>query len=171
MGMFDSVICKYKLPLNEELEKLDVDWAGADFQTKSLDCSMSLYILQEDGTLLEEVVEREYIPFTEEELKQREKEGKKTWVTWKDVVVKSKELKPLDFHGVLNFYTSVRLEDLDAEGWIEFNAYFIYGKLDKIVLVEPYKMSELRKKYEEQNKKKDQEKEQGVASADQEPRL
>jgi hypothetical protein len=131
MGMFDTIYVKKELPLNEELKQLSINWAEIEFQTKDLENCLVEYIISEEGILLEKVIEREFIPYTEEEKKQK---GHKSWSIWKDVIHKSEELNPVNHHGILDFYTSV--DHTDEEGfWIEFRAYFSYGDLDKITLL------------------------------------
>jgi hypothetical protein len=130
MGMFDTILCKYPLPLSELLQELKETWASVDFQTKDLDCDLALYVINEAGELHEEVVEREYICYTEEELATIKP---KPWNPYKEIVVKNKYLKPIAHHGVINFYNSLKYS-ATQDIWVEFNAYFIYGKLDKIEL-------------------------------------
>ena len=130
MGMFDTILCKRELPLSELLQELKQDWSNTDFQTKDLECAMSLYVITEEGELHEEIVERDYIPYTEEELKLL---TPKPWNAFKEIVVKNKYLKPIAHHGVINFYSSLKYT-ATQDIWAEFNAYFIYGKLDKIEL-------------------------------------
>jgi hypothetical protein len=48
-------------------------------------------------------------------------------------VVKNRYMKPIAHHGVINFYNSLKYT-ATQDIWAEFNAYFIYGKLDKIEL-------------------------------------
>jgi hypothetical protein len=131
MGMFDSVYIKRDLPLSEELKQVSVDWKNIEFQTKDLENCLLEYTITEDGTLLEKVVEREYIPYTEEE---RKKIKPKPWNIWKEVIHKSEELKEVNHHGIVDLYCSVDYTEDDAY-WVEFRSHFIYGKLDKIELL------------------------------------
>lgn len=58
MGMFDDVICKYKLPMPEDPK----GYSGSErFQTKDLDNCLSLYKIQEDGTIWLETFESRVI--------------------------------------------------------------------------------------------------------------
>ncbi|MEY5134931.1 MAG: hypothetical protein RL709_632, partial [Pseudomonadota bacterium] len=122
--------CKKELPLNEELKTLPIKWDEVGFQTKDLENCLLHYTISEDGRLLEHIEEREYVHYTEEERKQK---GRKPWDLYKDVIIKNKYDKEVNHHGVVNFYTSVDYTD-NEEFWVEFNAYFIYGKLDRIEL-------------------------------------
>ena len=42
--MFDYIKCKAKLPLNEELNNLPIDWGDVSFQTKDLENCLLEYI-------------------------------------------------------------------------------------------------------------------------------
>ena len=128
--MFDDITCKKELPLNEELKTLPIKWEEVGFQTKDLENCLLHYTISEDGRLLEHVVEQEYVHYTEEEKKRKDR---KPWDLYKDVTIKKKYDKEVDHHGVVNFYTNVDYTD-EEEFWVEFNAYFVYGKLDKIEL-------------------------------------
>jgi hypothetical protein len=142
MGMFDNLVCKIPLPLPEDAVNLSKDWKEETFQTKDLDNSLSLYHITEDGSLVEEVVEREYIPYSEEELAELKKDKNKNkrlfLFTHKDVIIKNKYTKPVAHHGVINFYHVLPFSE-EQDYWLGFNAYFIYGKLDKIELTESEK--------------------------------
>ena len=129
--MFDEIIIKKDLPLPEEIKNFPIDWKNYQFQTKDLDNCLLDYWISEDGELFEHVVEREYIPYSEEE----KKKNKNRWVIWKDVIDKSSSDVKVDFHGKIRFYA---YEDFDDENdfWLEFEAFFVYGKLDKIELKE-----------------------------------
>lgn len=151
MGMFDSIKVKRKLPLNSELKKLGIDWNKITFQTKDLENSLGNYFIDKRGFLLEEVVEGDWIPVPED---QRD-------VPWHvaDFEEKKRYNKKVDFHGVLKFYATEELND-EEDFWVDFAAYFIYGKLDKMELlkfekVESHKHSleEWQKIHEEKNKK------------------
>jgi len=130
MGMFDSLKCKYPLPLTPEIQQISADWANVIFQTKDLDNSLGYYEVREDGHLYQEVVEREYIPYTEEELKTIKP---KKWSPFKDVIIKNKTTHKVDYHGKINFYESLEFSETE-DMWVEFVAYFVYGKLDKLEL-------------------------------------
>jgi hypothetical protein len=130
MGMFDNIFCKAQLPLNDILKGLDIAWDEIDFQTKDLENSLTTFTINEDNTLVQNVVEYEYIPYTEEEKKSR---SHRPWEIWKNINVINKYDKIINHHGMINFYTSLEYtKELDV--WVEFNAFFIYGKLDKIEL-------------------------------------
>lgn len=133
MGMFDEIKVKQNLQIPDDLKNLDINWKDYKFQTKDLDNCLSEYFISEDGFLYEHIIEREYIPYTEEERKYKDH---KPWNIWKDVIEKGSHDKKIeDYHGTIKFYTYETFDN-DYDFSLEFTAYFIYGKLDKIVLLE-----------------------------------
>jgi hypothetical protein len=130
MGMFDEILVKQELPIPEEIKNF-CDWKNHCFQTKDLDNTMSVYIINEYFELVEQRTEREYIPYTEEE---RKKLKVKTWNFWKEVIEGDTTYINTNYHGVLNFYAYEHLND-EEDFSIDFKAYFVYGKLDKIELL------------------------------------
>ena len=135
--MFSYIKCKKELPLTDELKGLSVKWDELQYQTKDLDNCLETYIISEDGELLEEVIEYEYTYYTEEEKKQKDH---KPWNIVKDQKIVKQETKKVDFHGKITFYETLDFSDEESI-WVDFDAYFVYGKLDKIELakVEKYK--------------------------------
>jgi hypothetical protein len=132
MGMYDSIKVKQDLPLPKDIKLLKSNWKDYTFQTKDLDNCLCDYFISEEGFLYEHVVEREYISYTKEE---RKVKGIKPWDLWKEVIEKETYDKKIeDYHGKIRFYT---YDDYNEESdyWVEFDAYFVYGKLDKIELV------------------------------------
>lgn len=138
--MFDEIYVKQNLPIPKELENLNIDWKNYKFQTKDLENCMEEYFIDENGELFLVEIEREYIEYTEEEKK---KKINKFFPFWKDVIEKSRTNKKVDFHGKIRFYTYEELND-ELDFSIDFDAYFVYGKLDKIEMVE-YKTYPSRK--------------------------
>ena len=98
--MFDQLICKKELPLNEELKSLDVKWNEVIFQTKDLDNCLCDYIITKDGELVEDVKKYENTYYTEEEIKQRVKEKK--WSFIKDSKLVEQYNKKVNYHGFLD---------------------------------------------------------------------
>jgi hypothetical protein len=155
MGMFDEILVKQELEIPDELKGLH-DWKNHQFQTKDLDNSLSLYIINEYKELVEKRTEREYISYTEEE---RKKLKLSPWNLWKEVIEGETTYINTNYHGVLNFYTYEHLNDQEDFS-LEYNAYFVYGKLDKIELLK-FEKSEnylinnekIRKQMEEEKKK------------------
>jgi len=155
MGMFDSLHTKAELPLNEDLKHLPIKWDEIEFQTKDLENCLLHYTISEDGRLLEHVVEQEYVYYTEEEKKQK---SRKPWDFYKDVIIKNEYDKEIPHHGVINFYTSVDYTD-EEEFWVEFNAYFTHGKLDRMELLKCDKQKSravYHKEWEEKRKIEEQ---------------
>jgi len=141
--MFDEIVVKKKLPLTKELKSLNVKWDEIKFQTKDLDNCLCNYEITKNGELLENVVEKEYTYYTEEERK-----NLRSWSFIKDEKIIKEYNKKVEYHGVIRFY---ELFDLNEEEdiWIEFDAYFVYGKLDKIELAKTERQQSQKIKMDE----------------------
>ena len=150
--MFDYITCKSLLPINDELRQLNIDWQEREFQTKELDNCLCKFVITEDGTLIENVEEYEYEYYSKEEAKQQ-----KPWNLIKNSKLVNSYKKIIEFHGKINFYDNISINE-NQEAWVEFNAYFIYGKLDKIELANFEKResrnSSLNSFFEEEAKRK-----------------
>jgi hypothetical protein len=147
MGMFDTIFVKKKLPLTKELKALDVNWEELDFQTKDLENLLDTYEITKSGKLKHLWQRREW------------KEDSSSFLGgYYDVV--EEEWKDVDFHGTINFYTSyctnntkhwdfyneeeqLTFDDIEVihgdDWWVEFEAIFTKGKLDKIRLIKAEK--------------------------------
>jgi hypothetical protein len=133
MGMFDNIKCEKKLPLNAEIKNLDIKWNEVSFQTKDLDNCLSDYRITKRGELVEDIVEKEYTYYTEEERKKL-----KGWHFIKDQKIIKEYSKKVEYHGSIRFYELFDLSD-EEDIWVEFDAHFVYGKLDKIELAKTEK--------------------------------
>lgn len=156
MSMFDEISIEQELSLPEELKDLKIDWKSHNFQTKDLENCMLKYVIKEDGRLLEHVIEREYIPWSEEEKKAKKISA---WAFWKEVIEKGEHFDEIDHHGIITFYTYENFDD-EQDFWLEYKAYFVYGKLDKIELSE-FKLEQslkLRNKEIDEKRKQEQSK-------------
>ena len=135
MGMFDTVYCEKKLPLTKEIKKAfpDKDWTKEDFQTKSLDSTMSSYYIKKNGYLYTEKVEGENVRImTEAEERKTRKQGKFCW-PYEFVETSRKSVKEL-ITETINFYSYE--EDEEGNTWdIEFDAEIVKGKVVDIKLV------------------------------------
>jgi hypothetical protein len=151
MGMFDQLKCEKELPLNDELKTLNVEWNEVIFQTKDLDNCLSNYRLTKEGELVEDIVEKEYTYYTEEERKKL-----KGWLFIKDQKIIKEYSKKVEYHGTIRFYELLNLNDQE-DIWAEFDAHFVYGKLDKIELAKTEKQESGKirmNKWEEEHQKK-----------------
>lgn len=145
MGMFSYI--KYgknnlPLPLPEELK--DIDISTIEFQTKDLDNCLETNII-ENNELFEKIEKFKYEYYTKEELAQPDH---KPWDVVKSQTLIEERTEKRDFHGKLCFYENITINE-DEGYWLEFDCYFIYGKLDKIVLSEQSKKLPNRKKEQE----------------------
>ena len=134
MGLFDTVYCERKLPLTKQIKKAfpDKDWSKADFQSKSLDNTMSAYYIKKNGFLYTEKVEGENVRImTEAEEKKVKKQGKFCW-PYKYVESSRTSVKETITASV-NFYDYS--DDREGNTWdIEFDAEFVKGKLTSLKL-------------------------------------
>ena len=150
--MFSYIFCKTPLPLNEELKSLNVKWSEVEFQTKDLDNCLEKYLITEEGCLAEEITEYEYTYYTEEEKKYLKL---RPWDVVKDQKITKQYTKDVGFHGKITFYEILKFSETE-DIWVDFDAYFIYGKLDKINLVKTEKIESRllknEKYFEELNK-------------------
>ena len=95
------------------------------------------------------MVKREYIPHPPNQTPTFQK-------PWAEVIEKERYRKKIDYHGKIEFYTNLKLNQ-NNDAWIEFEAYFIYGKLDKILLKTFEKTESREKTLNEWEKKKQEE--------------
>ena len=121
MGMFDYISVADKLPTNSEIDAVGLDLYKEPFQTKDLDNILSTYYIQ-GGRLFVE------------------KYRSSTWVADADAFAggyldreEPYQEEMVDFHGKINFYHFIDKDDKDH--WVEYDAYFTHGKLDKVELV------------------------------------
>lgn len=128
--MFDTIKIQKRLTIPKELKNLKLNWKDFEFQTKDLENCLLNYYIDKNGELWEEIVERKYIYYTEEEKK---KLKPKPWNLFKDVIETKKEPLKINHHGIINFYTYEEFDE-ETDFWLEYEAYFVYGKLDKIKL-------------------------------------
>jgi hypothetical protein len=135
MGMFDYVFCEKKLPLTKQIKKAfpNKDWTTTDFQTKSLDNTMTAYYIKKNGYLYTEKVEGEHVrTMSEAEEKKIKKQGKFCW-PYKFVESSRTSVKE-EITDTINFYDYS--DDEEGNTWdIEFDAVFIKGKLKSLELV------------------------------------
>jgi hypothetical protein len=121
MGMFDHVRVEYPLP--------DPAHNSLSYQSKSLDCTLTEYVVEKDGTLTCFDQKYEFVP---EE--QRPYYGKPEWdenpfykIHGSMKLISEVKRTLADYHGDLSVYTSD-----DNRDWIEYNLRFSEGKLTKV---------------------------------------
>jgi hypothetical protein len=128
MGMFDRVIINIeKLPLSHSEKQLMYDASKNDiefdFQTKDFENVLTEIYITDDGLLQINDWELESVP-----LEERPHSGATGLMQWAGSIrrVNERLVTQENYTGVVNFYAYFN------EKWFEFNATFIYGKLDKI---------------------------------------
>ncbi len=138
MGMYDNV----KLENWEMLP--DPPPQEIEFQTKSLDNQLHEYTITKDGKLIHHDFDLEVVPDDELPYKDDPSPFKRMFGCLRHTNERDVEV---NLHGIVNFYGDMNTGEImlidpltgkDSEHpgarpeWFEYNAYFIYGKLDKI---------------------------------------
>jgi len=151
--MFDSIISKYPLPLPENLGELtQAQIQSATYQTKDLDCSLDVFKICDDGYLWFEKIDGYYEggdPKAESIIDRigRFKEINRIWI--RDNRTCS-----------IKFYESFGYSDdhkvyLNNDYWLEYQAVFIDGKLNKISILKFSKEDNTERRAREENFKKE----------------
>ena len=106
MGMFDRIVLdkEVAVPIPEEMTQ----FKDIEYQTKSLDCTLSTYSIESDKRLY--LIDREY-----------------------DSESSKKEKKLIDYHGVINFGAYETTDLIDYS--VDFEAKFTDGVLQNIRLI------------------------------------
>ena len=144
MGMFDTVICKYPLPMPSDPK----GYSGSeDFQTKHLDCGLDTYEIAANGQLSVHKREGKYIEGDKEAKGLFEKIGRyeitKTWV------------EPVYDTLTMEMYDYEQSDKSEYDYFIQYEVVFIDGILDEIKLIgfEATDNAERKKKDKEFDKK------------------
>jgi len=143
MGMFDEIICEYKLP--------DKEVQDHDFQTKDLENLMDVYIITKIGRLIWIKKEYEIVPEQEREFFGTPEWDEKPIVrSFGCMRVKKEEYIPIDYNNTICFYTHITdeatLENFELDNgktikahgpttkitWYEYLATFKKGKIIKL---------------------------------------
>ena len=134
MSLFDTIQFQYKLPLpNNLVELTSAEIQSASFQTKSLDCGMTFYKVDESGQLFRERFEGEW---------QEGDPKAKSVMSRIGFFTRTKEwFEPENHTGVVNFYELFQSDNNKNDYWVEYNATFVNGKICKIDLKE-YKVKD-----------------------------
>ena len=127
MGMYDSLDCKYPLPLpNDCMEMKGIDFCkDLRFQTKDFECGLELYEIREDGTIWR----FEFETIIDEEKTTSSEQGK----IYKRVNERWVQLQY--FSDTISFYDYYQSNKFDNDYWVEYNAVFDKGQLKTIELI------------------------------------
>jgi len=127
MGLFDTIIFEYKLPLPENLGELTAkEIQSSSFQTKSVENTMTSYKVDESGQLLEEKYEGDW---------EEGDPNNKSMVGRIGRFKRSKEwFEPQNYTGVINFYEFFNSDKYENDYWYEADAVFVNGKVSEIKL-------------------------------------
>lgn len=125
MGMYDTIVCKYPLPIPDDPK----GYTGSDdFQTKDLDLSLSNYTIDENGQLFVHRFEGEWEPGNKDADSFIGKLGYfKTTKKW---------LEQLNTTITVVFYDYQQSNSTDYDYFIEYEAVFVNGKITSVKLIE-----------------------------------
>jgi hypothetical protein len=125
MGMFDTIVCKYSLPMPEDPK----GYMGLpNFQTKDFECGLQEYTIQEDGSLWIEKRKTEYVPGNPNAKSFLDRMGHmKTLESW---------LEPHKITQTIHMYDYQQNRDGDYDYSIEYQATFVEGTVTNIKLVD-----------------------------------
>ena len=144
MGMFDTVICKYPLPMPSDPK----GYSGSeDFQTKHLDCGLDTYEIAANGQLSVHKREGKLIEPNKEAKGLFDKIGRyeitKTWV------------EPVYDTLTMEMYDYEQSDKSEYDYFIQYEVVFIDGIVDEIKLIvfEATDNAERKKKDKEFDKK------------------
>jgi hypothetical protein len=131
MGMFDNIHCKYTLPSNDEIDKLDLSLQDIVYQTKDLHNCLDDYTITEDGKLIYRKVVREWVDDDNAFLKGYLKE------------ISSEDVRVMH-HGEIVFYCYEILKESETTGTsisIDYKAKFTDGVITSIE-IDNYKIKD-----------------------------
>lgn len=132
MGMFDYISVSDKLPTTPEIDASGINLYAEPYQTKDLDNIMATYYIQRGKLFVEKYKVTEWV---------EDPEG------FAGGYIDRKEPyqeEIYDYHGKIRFYHIIDKDGYDH--WIEYQAWFSHGNMDKIELVEYKKTSNEQKK-------------------------
>ena len=144
MGMFDTVICKYPLPMPSDPK----GYSGSeDFQTKHLDCGLDTYEIAANGQLSVHKREGKFIEPNKEAKGLFDKIGRyevtRTWI------------EPVYDTLTMEMYDYEQSDKSEYDYFIQYEVVFIDGIVDEIKLIvfEATDNAERKKKDKEFDKK------------------
>jgi hypothetical protein len=132
MGMFDYISVTDKLPTNAEIDASGINLYNEPFQTKDFDNIMAHYYIQRGKLFVQKYRETEWIDDVDSFVG--------GYIDRKGPY--HEEIK--DYHGKINFYHIIDKDGYDH--WVEYDAYFTHGNVEKIELVKYKKDSNLEQK-------------------------
>jgi len=123
MGMFDTIICKYPLPLPTDA----MGYVSSEsFQTKDLENSLSVYEIREDGTLWEQKHETKWI------------DGDTNSKNWLDKIGHSESIRSwwdqVSFTNTIHLYDYQNNDDVEYDYCIEYKIVFVNGVVNEITI-------------------------------------
>jgi hypothetical protein len=127
MGMFDTISVSDSLPYSEEM--LSLGFVNKkSFQTKDLGKSMAHYAIQDGLLYIEKYKNEEWI--------EGDKDSRDFLSRLGHLERTGRYLEIVPHHGIISFYEYHQDVDGKWDCWVEFDATFTNGKVEKIELAE-----------------------------------
>lgn len=138
--MFDTISVSDKLPFSQEMLDLGIT-NNSPFQTKDFDCTMDEYVIQNGELFIQKYAVQEWV----------NGDPRAKFFTDRLGYMRREEpfLEKINHHGLINFYDFKYDVSCKWDCWIEFQASFSYGKLDKIELFKFEKTDNAERKQRE----------------------
>jgi len=123
MGMYDTIVCKYPIPLPTD----PMGYVNSEsFQTKDLENSLSHYEIREDGTLWEQKHETKWI------------DGDPNSKNWLDRLGRSESIgswwDQLSFTNTIRLFDYQHHDDVDYDYLIEYKIVFVKGIVSEVTM-------------------------------------
>lgn len=143
MGMFDSISVAEALPSTQEMKDLGLDANKYSFQTKSLDCTMSSYIIQNNKLFVQKYKDEKWVPGNEKAKNFMDRLG--------HMERENPYYEEVYFHGEIYFYEFINNVKDTWDCWVEYKATFTQGTLTSVELFKFEKTDNQERKQKEQD--------------------
>lgn len=124
--MFDNISVSDSLPFNDDMKELGIDKNNLVFQTKSLDCLMDSYIIQNNKLYIQKYKSEKWI------------KGNETSKNIFDRIGHLEREEPyyeeVNYHGEICFYEFLLNVKDKWDCWVEYKAIFTQGNVTNISL-------------------------------------
>ena len=126
MGMFDNISVSDSLPFNDDMKELGIDKNNLVFQTKSLDCLMDSYIIQNNKLYIQKYKSEKWIKGNEASKNIFDRIG--------HLEREEPYYEEVNFHGEICFYEFLLNVKDKWDCWVEYKAIFTQGNVTNISL-------------------------------------
>lgn len=126
MGMFDNISVSDSLPFNDDMKELGIDKNNLVFQTKSLDCLMDSYIIQNNKLYIQKYKSEKWIKGNEASKNIFDRIG--------HLEREEPYYEEVNYHGEICFYEFLLNVKDKWDCWVEYKAIFTQGNVTNISL-------------------------------------